>query len=356
MARQSADKGTGRESDPGAKLEVSSSSEGTATSKIIEKVTRQEASLPRKATRDGYGEAILILGEKNPQVVVLDADTASSTRSGVFAKKFPERFFNVGVSEHDLIGVAAGLASSGKIPFATAYSIFITGKAWDQIRHSVCYSNLNVKIVGSHAGLVTGPDGATHQALEDIALLRCLPRMKIIVPCDAIEAKKATLQAAEIYGPVYLRLIREPLPILTTEESPFQIGKGEIFRQGKDVAIIACGTMVWESLQAAEILSKEGIQARVINLHTIKPIDKEKIVQAAKECGVIVTAEEHQLYGGLGSAVAEVVVKEHPVPMEMIGVNDRFGESGEAEELLRNYGLKAANIASACKFVLKRKK
>lgn len=343
MARQSANQGTGGESAPGTTL------------KVKEKV-KPPAVVTAKATRDGYGEAILILGEKNPQVVVLDADTASSTRSGAFAKKFPDRFFNVGVSEHDLIGVAAGLAASGKISFATAYSIFITGKGWDQIRHSVCYSNLNVKIVGSHAGLITGADGATHQALEDIALMRCLPRMRIIVPCDALEAKKATLTAAEIYGPVYLRLTREPLPIITDESTPFVIGKANILREGDDLAIIACGSMVCESLQAAEILSQEGIQARVINLHTIKPIDEEIIVTAAEECGAIVTAEEHQIHGGMGSAITEVVARNFPVPVEIAGVKDKFGESGEAEELLRVYGLKATNLVSLGKNVLKRKK
>lgn len=343
MARESANKRTSPESDPGAKLELPPLPTETKTGL-------------KKSTRDGYGDGILLLGEINPKVVVIDADTASSTRSGAFAKKFPERFFNVGVSEHDLIGVSAGLALSGKIPFATAYSIFITGKGWDQIRHSVCYPNLNVKIVGSHAGLITGPDGATHQALEDIALMRSLPRMRIIVPCDVLEAKKATLVAAEIYGPVYLRLGREPMSILTEESRPFKIGKADIFREGRDLAIVACGTMVSESLSAAEVLASEGIEARVINLSTLKPIDEEKIVLAAKECGAVVTAEEHQVLGGMGSAVAEVVVRNFPVPMEMVGVNDRFGESGEAEELLRDYGLKAENIVLACKKVLKRKK
>ncbi len=343
MARQSADQRTGGESDPGATLKVAAS-------------TAPQAATAKKATRDGYGEAILILGEKNPQVVVLDADTASSTRTGAFAKRFPERFFNIGISEQDLIGVAAGLAASGKIPFATAYSVFITGKGWDQIRHSVCYSNLNVKIVGSHAGIVTGPDGATHQALEDVALMRCLPRMKIIVPCDALEAKKATLAAAEIYGPLYLRLIREPLPAVTDESSRFEIGKANILREGDDLAIIASGSMVWEALKAAEILSPEGVQARVINLHTIKPIDEETIISAAKECGAIVTAEEHQIYAGMGSAVAEVVVRNYPVPMGIIGIKDRFGGSGEAEELLRAYGLKATDIVLSAKDVLTRKR
>lgn len=340
MARQSANQRTGGESDPGATL----------------RIKEEKPSVTKKATRDGYGEALLILGEKSPQVVVLDADTASSTRTNVFAKKFPDRFFNVGVSEPDLIGVAAGLAVSGKIPFATAYSIFITGKGWDQIRHSVCYSNLNVKIVGSHAGLITGPDGATHQALEDIAILRCLPRIKILVPCDLIEARKATLAAAEIYGPVYLRLGREPLPIVTEESTPFVIGKANILRQGDDLAIITCGSMVGESLQAAEILAGKNIRVRVINLHTVKPIDEETIITAAKECGAIVTVEEHQIYGGMGSAVAEVVVKNFPVPMEIIGVKDKFGGSGEAEELLRAYGLKAENIVLAGEKVFKRKK
>ncbi len=311
--------------------------------------------LKKKSTRVGYGEALVELGEKNPNVVVLDADVSVSTKSEMFKKKFPERFFNVGVAEQNLCTVSAGLSLTGKIPFATAYGAFI-GRGWEQIKISICYANLNVKIVGTHGGILTGPDGATHQALEEIAIMRVLPNMRVIVPCDAIEAKKATLSVAEIEGPCYIRLGRESVPIITDEKTPFKIGKAEVLKEGNDVTIIACGYMVYEALQAGEILRNNGIYARVIDLHTIKPIDKEIIVKAAKETGAIVTAEEHQLIGGLGSAVAEVLGQEAPIPMEMVGVHDRFGVSGSAENLLREFNLKDVDIVKAIEKVLKRKK
>jgi len=310
----------------------------------------------KKATRLGFGEGLVELGKKNPKVVVLAADTAGSVSVDGFQKAFPDRFFNVGIAETNLIGMAAGLSLAGFIPFAATYGVFAAGRPWEQIRTTVCYSDLNVKIGGSHSGLMVGPDGATHQALEEIAIMRCLPKMTVIVPSDVIETRKAVIESANINGPVYIRYGRESTPIFTKEESPFEIGKANILRDGKDVAIFACGTMVYEALMAAEILDKKGVKARVINLHTVKPIDEKAIIDAARDCGAIVTAEEHQLFAGFGSAVAEVIVKNYPVPVEMVGVNDRFGESGEPAELIVKFGLKDVNIAEAAQKVLKRKK
>ncbi|MDR1195959.1 MAG: transketolase family protein [Endomicrobium sp.] len=309
----------------------------------------------KKATRFGFGEALVELGEKDPKIFVLGADTVSSVAINGFQEKFPDRFINVGIAETNLIGMAAGLAVAGFIPFAATYGVFASGRPWEQIRTTVCYSNLNVKIGGSHSGLMVGPDGATHQALEEIAIMRCLPKMTVIVPCDLIETRKATMAAAYFAGPVYIRYGRENVPIITKPETPFEIGKANILRDGKDAAILACGTMVYESLAAAEILEKKGIKTMVIDIHTIKPIDEKAIIDAAKECGAIVTAEEHQIFAGFGSAVAEVVVRNSPVPMEFVGVNDTFGESGEAADLIKKFGLKDVNIAQAVEKVLKRK-
>lgn len=311
--------------------------------------------MEKKATRYGYTQALLELGEKNKDIVVLDADLSRSTSTELFKKRFPERFFNMGVAEQNLLGVAGGLSLMGKIPFASTYSIFASGRAWEQLRTTICYSNLNVKIGGSHGGILTGPDGATHQALEEIALTRVIPNLIVFVPCDFIEAKKATMAAAQIKGPVYIRLGREPVPILTEETAPFTPGKGIVSRKGGDLTIIACGYMVHEALQAAEVLSKEGVNARVIDLHTIKPLDEEIIIQAARETKAVVTAEEHQILGGLGGAVSEVIVKNCPVPVEMVGIIDDFGESGTPEELLRLFHLKDIDIVKACQKVLGRK-
>lgn len=309
----------------------------------------------RKATRHGFGEALIELGEKNPKVVALGADTASSVMVHHFQNKFPERFIQVGVAEQNLIGLAAGLSIAGYIPFAATYSMFAVGRPWEHIRNTVCYSNLNVKIGGSHSGITVGADGATHQSLEDIAIMRCIPRITIIVPCDMMETKRATLASAEINGPVYIRFGREPEPMITRIHSPFKVGKAETFLYGKDVAIFACGHMVYESLLAGEKLEKLGINAKVINMHTIKPIDEYAILEAAQECGAIVTAEEHQIYGGLGSAIAEVVARKHPVPIEMVGVKDQFGESGKPGELLKSFHLKDDDIVKAAERVLRRK-
>jgi len=312
--------------------------------------------MDRKPTRDGFGEGVVGLGAKRDDVVVLSADLTDSTRAGWFKKKFPERFFSMGVSEQDMMSTAAGLALSGKIPFACTFGVFAAGRAWDQVRVSVAYMNLNVKIVGTHGGISVGEDGPTHQAVEEIALMRILPNMTVIVPCDAIEAKKATIASASYDGPVYLRLGRVKEPIVTKEEDSFEIGKAKLLKEGKDVTIIACGHEVHEAILASDILKKEKIDARVVNLHTPKPIDRKAIVKAAKETGAIVTAEEHTVMGGMGSAVSEVVLQECPVPVEYIGVKDRFGESGAPQELFKLFELTATDIAKAAKKAIKRKK
>ena len=308
-----------------------------------------------KPTRDGFGEGLLELGKTNPNVVALSGDLEDSTRAIWFKKQFPDRFFSVGIAEQDMVGTAAGLAMMGKIPFACSFSQFVTGKALEQLRLAVCYQQLPVKIAGSHGGLSVGADGATAEALEEFTHMRALPHMTVIVPCDAVEAKKATLAAAVYPGPVFLRLGRSPVPILTKPEDPFAIGTARVLREGDDLALVACGIMVAQALHAAELLAKEGIAARVINLHTLKPIDAASLLKAARETGAIVTAEEHSVVGGLGSAVAEVVVQEHPVPMRFVGVLDRFGTSGDPAELLKAFHLMPEDIAKAAKDVLRLK-
>ena len=307
-------------------------------------------------TRDGFGQGLVELGRTDKKVVVLSADLTDSTRAAWFKKDFPDRFFGLGVAEQDMIGVAAGLALEGKTPFACTFGVFASGRCWDQVRISVAYMNLNVKIAGTHGGISVGPDGATHQALEEIALMRILPNMTVIVPCDAIEAKKATIAAAKIKGPVYLRLGRSGVPVMTNESDVFVIGKSMTLRDGKDVAIFACGQMVSEGALACDILAKEGISARLVNMHTVKPIDREVILKAAKETGAIVTAEEHTVMGGFGSAIAEVVSGECPVPVKMVGVKDKFGQSGEASELFKCFGLTSSDIVKAAKEAIGMKK
>lgn len=311
-----------------------------------------------KPTRDGFGEALVELGRANGNVIVLSADLTASTRASWFKDKYPERFFNFGVAEQDMFSTAAGFALCGKIPFACTFGIFASGRAWDQIRLSICYMNLNVKIAGTHGGISVGPDGASHQALEEITLMRVLPNMSVIVPCDSNEAKLATLEAASYRGPVYLRLGREPFPIITGEEHKklFKIGKAVVMREGADLTIVATGVLVHEALKAHDELKKQSINARVIDLHTVKPIDKEEILRAAKETGAVVTAEEHTVVGGMGSAVAEVLGENFPVPIRMVGIRDRFGESGEALELMRYFGLSCEGIVKASLEVLKVKK
>ncbi|MFC1620918.1 transketolase family protein [Candidatus Omnitrophota bacterium] len=312
--------------------------------------------MDKKPTRDGFGEGLVELGNARQDIVVLSADLTDSTRAGWFKKKFPERFFSMGVSEQDMISTAAGMALSGKIAFACTFGVFAAGRAWDQVRVSVAYMNLDVKIAGTHGGVSVGPDGPTHQAIEEIVLMRILPNMTVIVPCDAIEAKKATIASASCKGPVYLRLGRAKEPNITKEEGIFEIGKADVLRDGKDVTIIACGHEVGEGLVACEILKKQGIDARLINLHTVKPIDRTTILKAARETGAIVTAEEHTIAGGMGSSVCEVLIQEYPVPVEFIGVKDRFGESGDPDELFKIFELTAEDIAKAAKRVIARKK
>lgn len=309
-----------------------------------------------RPTRDGYGDGLVELGATNKDVVALSADLTGSTRASWFKEKYPDRFIEMGVAEQDMFGTAAGLALSGKIPFCSTFSCFASGRAWDQLRISVCYMNLNVKIGASHGGISVGEDGATHQALEDMTLMRALPRMTVIAPCDYTEAKKATIAAATYPGPVYLRLGRESVPAITRPEDEFKIGKAVRLREGKDVTIIACGIMVDAALKACDILSNEKISAEVINLHTIKPIDKEAIILSAKKTKAVVTAEEHTVIGGLGSAVCEILSQDFPVPVKMVGVADKFGESGKPQELLKAFGLTAEDIVKKAHEALKLKR
>lgn len=308
------------------------------------------------ATRDAFGKTLLELGRDDPRIVVLSGDLEDATRAEFFKKEFPERFFNLGIAEQDIIGTAVGLSLDGLIPFACSFATFLTNRAYGILRISVCYNNTNVKLVGSHAGLTVGADGATAQCLEDIAITRVLPNLVVLCPADAVETEKATRAMARIKGPAYMRVSRVPTQVLTGEKDRFEIGKANTLTEGNDASIIACGVMVQESLRAAEMLSGEGIKARVINMHTIKPIDTGAIVAASRETGAIVTAEEHQVNGGLGAAVAEVLCKKAPAPMEMVAVNDSFGESGAPEELLEKYHLKDIDIVDAVKAVIKRKK
>lgn len=313
--------------------------------------------IEQQPTRNGYGEGLLIAGDKDPNVVVLCADLTESTRSEAFSKKFPERFFELGVAEQNMATVAAGLGISGKIPFISSYATFSPGRNWEQIRTTISYNDSNVKIAGHHAGISVGPDGATHQAVEDIATMRVMANMKVIVPCDAVEAKKATAAAAQVWGPVYLRFTREKTPIMTTDETPFTPGKAEIVWESRKpvCAIIGCGPVLYNALLAARGLEKEGVNVLVINNHTVKPMDEKTIIAAARKCGAVVTVEEHQVMGGMGSAVAEVLAKHYPVPQEFIGMQNTFGESGAPSELIEKYGMDATAIKRAVNKVIKRK-
>lgn len=308
-----------------------------------------------KATREAYGEALREMGLENKDIVVLDADLSKSTKTNVFGKEFPDRFFNVGIAEQNLMGVAAGLAAAGKVPFVSTFAMFAAGRGFEQIRNSICYPKLNVKIAATHAGLTVGEDGASHQAIEDISLMRSIPNMTVIVPADAMEARYAVAFAAKHYGPVYLRLGRMSVPDMFGDGYEFQVGKAVELANGKDVTIIATGIMVAPARRAADELVAAGFSARVLNIHTIKPIDKEAIIKAAQDTGAIVTCEEHSIIGGLGSAVAEVVVENMPVPMERVGVLDTFGESGTPDVLLEKYNLTVADIVQAAKRVISRK-
>ncbi|MAG60051.1 transketolase [Candidatus Woesebacteria bacterium] len=308
-------------------------------------------------TRNGYGEGLVLAGKKNPNVVALCADLTESTRTEAFKKEFPDRFIQIGVAEQLLATVAAGMANYGKIPFISSYAAFSPGRNWEQIRTTVALNEVPVKIAGAHAGISVGPDGATHQMLEDIALMRAMPKMTVVYPGDSIEARKATLAAASYDGGVYLRFAREKTAVFTTDKSPFKIGQAEVLWQSKEpqVAIVGCGPLVHEALLAAHELEKAGTGSIVINNHTIKPMDEHTIIRAARTCGAVVTVEEHQINGGMGSAVAEVLTRNWPTPIEYIGMPNHFGESGAPDELLEKYGMKAKNIVAAAKKVIARK-
>lgn len=314
------------------------------------------ADVIKKATREGYGAALVKLGEKYDNLIVMDADLAAATKTGMFKKAFPDKFYDAGIAESNMIGIAAGLAATGHIVFASSFAMFAAGRAFEQVRNSIGYTHLNVKIGATHAGISVGEDGASHQCCEDIALMRTIPGMVILNPADDVEAEKAVFAAAEYEGPVYLRFGRLAVPRIFDEDYDFQIGKGVELTEGNDVAIIATGLMVNEALMAAEELKKEGINARVINMATIKPLDKDIVIKAAKETGAIVTAEEHNVIGGLGGAVSEVICENHPVPVVKLGVEDTFGRSGPAVELLHLYGLDAEHIVAKAKQAIAMKK
>lgn len=307
-----------------------------------------------KSSRDGFGEAMLYLGAKNKNVVVVSADLAESTRVDKFAEKFPHRFFEVGVAEQNMMGIAAGLALSDKIPYATSFGVFSPGRNWDQIRVSVAYSKANVKIIASHTGLAVGEDGASHQALEDIALMRTLPNMTVIAPADYNETKKATIMAAKIKGPVYIRFARQASAEITSNNSSFKIGKANVLKTGKDLTIIGCGPILEEALLAEKELKKKNISVEIINCHTIKPLDKATILRSVKKTKHLITIEDHQKAGGLGSAIAEMLAENYPTKMQIIGVKDSFGESGKPKELWDKYGLNYPNIVSAALKILKK--
>jgi len=307
------------------------------------------------ATRDAYGDALVNLGKKRNDVVVLDADLSGSTKTSKFAKAFPDRFFNVGIAEQDMVGTAAGLALAGKLPFCSTFAVFATGRAWEQIRQSVCYPNLSVKVVASHAGVTVGEDGGSHQSVEDIAVMRVIPNMTVIVPADGVETTLAIEAVAEHKGPCYVRVGRNKVATLFGPEYKFVIGKAHVFHEGKDVAIIATGLMTAEALKARDLLKAEGIDAGVINMSTIKPIDAAAVIAAAKRCGAVVTAEEHSIIGGLGGAVAEVLSESQPAPLVRVGIKDTFGTSGESDGLLKHYGLSPEDLCAAAKEAIKKK-
>lgn len=315
------------------------------------------ADVIKKATRESYGEALRDLADEYKNLVVLDADLAAATKTGIFKKAYPERFFDCGIAEANMIGVAAGLATCGKIPFASTFAMFAAGRAYEIVRNSIGYPHLNVKIGATHAGISVGEDGATHQCNEDIALMRTIPGMTIINPCDDVEAKAAVKAALDFNGPVYMRFGRLAVPVINDSETyKFELGKGVVLREGTDVTIVATGLMVNEAVEAAKTLEADGISAQVVNIHTIKPLDKELITQCAEKTGLIVTAEEHSVIGGLGSAVAETVTEMYPVPVVKIGVNDEYGHSGPAVDLLKEFGLSAENIVKTVKESMNLKK
>lgn len=313
------------------------------------------SDVEQEPIRAGFGRGLLEAGKRDNRVVALCADLTDSTKMDLFKKEFPNRFIEIGIAEQNLVTVAAGLALAGKVPFVSSYAAFSPGRNWEQIRTTICLNETNVKIVGSHAGVSVGPDGATHQMLEDITLMRVLPHMTVVVPCDSLEAEKATLALAAMEGGSYLRLAREKTPIVTTTNTPFSLGKAQIFREGSDLTIIACGPMVYQALVAAEQLSKHGIEAEVINCAVIKPLDSVTILKSVRKTGAVMTVEEAQINGGLGGAIAELLGENEPLPLSRIGMNDHFGESGKPDELLEKFELTGKHIAGRAKELLKRK-
>lgn len=311
--------------------------------------------LAEKDTRSGFGEGLLEAGKENPNVVALCADLSPSVRMDLFQKEFPERFVEVGIAESNMVSIASGMALSGKIPFVGSFAAFSTGRTYDQIRQSVAYSDTNVKIAGSHAGITLGEDGATHQILEDIGLMRMMPNMVVINPCDFTQAKQATIASARYNGPVYIRYGRPKVPVFLTEDTPFEIGKALMLNEGKDVSIFATGHLVWQAILAAQELEKEGISAEIINIHTIKPLDNEAILTSVKKTGCVVACEEHLYNGGLGDSIAQLLARNYPSPMEYVGIDDQFGESGKPMQLMDKYGLNAKNIIEKAKKVISRK-
>lgn len=307
-------------------------------------------------TRNGFGEGLIEAGKANRNVLAICADLAESTRMLGFKEACPDQYIEIGVAEQLLVAMAGGLASTGKIPWIASYAMFNPGRSWEQVRTIMALNETNVKIAGAHAGVSVGPDGATHQAIEDIAIMRVIPHMTVVVPCDSIQTKKATLALSELHGPVYLRFAREKSPIVTTEQTPFEVGKAQTLRDGKDVAIVACGILVYNALMAAAALAKDGIDCMVINNHTVKPMDGDAIVAAAQTCGAVVTVEEHQVHAGMGSRVAEILAARHPVPVEFVGVHDTFGQSGDPAELIEFYGMGTAAIIEAVRRVRSRAK
>ena len=312
-------------------------------------------STGNKDTRSGFGDGIVEAGRKNPNIVALTADLAGSLKLNQFMKEFPERYIQCGIAEANMMGIAAGLTIGGKIPYTTTFANFSTGRVYDQIRQSIAYSGKNVKICASHAGLTLGEDGATHQILEDIGLMKMMPGMTVIVPCDYNQTKAATIAIADYAGPVYLRFGRPSWPIFTAADQPFEIGKAQIFSTGKDVSIFACGHMVWKAIEAGRILEEKGFEVEVINIHTIKPLDTEAVIASIRKTKCAVTVEEHNIIGGLGDAIAQTAAKDFPIPIEYIGTKDTFGESGTPTQLLKKYGLDTPNIVEAAEKVMKRK-
>jgi transketolase len=317
---------------------------------------RNAGELKSVPTRNGFGEGLIEAGNRNKNVLAICADLAESTRMEGFKKAHPAQYLEIGVAEQMLVAMAGGLAAVGKVPWIASYAMFNPGRSWEQVRTIMALNETNVKIAGAHAGVSVGPDGATHQAIEDIAIMRVIPHMTVVVPCDSVQTKKATLALSERFGPVYLRFAREKSPIVTTEATPFEVGKAQTFRDGDDVAIVACGILAYNALVAADELAREdGIEARVINNHTIKPMDEETIVAAARACGAVVTVEEHQVHGGMGSTVAETLAAQAPTPIEFVGVQDQFGQSGDPAELIEYYGMGTAAIKDAVRKAYARK-